>query len=299
MDIKTPYIWKNWNFIKWDDCVVQHVNHSLHYGSGVFEGIRFYPTSQGPKIFRLKEHILRLFYSAKTMNLSINFSEEEIMQACIDAVKKSNVESGYIRPIIYHKSGNMWLKAENDIEAVVSVWAWGKYLSDNPISVKIPKLRRMAPQTADMKAKVCGYYSNNILASQEIKSEWYDEGLLLDINNNVAEGPWENIFFIKWKDLYTPELWAILPWITRNTIIKILKEKFSINVIEKKILESDIPEFDEAFFVGTAAEVTLIGSITLEGGKKVELESNFSRKIKKLYEEIVTWEVKEYNGWLY
>jgi len=299
MSLKTPYIWRNWKFIGWEECTDHNVNHSLHYWSWVFEGIRFYPTEKWPKIFRLKEHIERLFYSAKVMNLKIDFSIEEIMQACIDTVAKSKVESWYIRPIIYQWAGAMNVIANNKIETVISVWPWGKYLWDHSISVKISKIRRISPLTADMKAKVCGYYSNSILAGQEIINTEFDEILLLDTEWYVAEGSWENIFFVKGNEVYTPILWTILPWITRYTIIKILKERFDIDVIEKKIKPEEIKDFDEAFFTGTAAEVTPIWSITDEQWNKTIFKSDLSEKIKKLYLDIVAWKEEEYLDWLY
>ena len=299
MSIKTPYIWRNGEFIWWDECTDHNVNHSLHYWSWVFEWIRFYSTDKWPKIFRLKEHIERLFYSAKVMNLKMDFSEEEVMKACIDTVAKSGVESGYIRPIVYQSSDKMSVIADNKIDVVISVWPWGKYLWDHSVSVKIPKTRRIAPQTADMSAKVCGYYSNSILASQEILWTDFDEILLLDIENYIAEGSWENVFFIKWNEIHTPELWTILPWITRFSIIQILKERFNIDVIERKIKPEEIKDFDEAFFTWTAAEVTVIWNITDEEWNKIEFKNELSEKIKTLYLDIVAWKEEQYIDWLY
>ncbi|MDQ7023281.1 MAG: branched-chain-amino-acid transaminase [Candidatus Gracilibacteria bacterium] len=216
MNIKTPYIWKNGKFIKWEDAMDHNLTHSLHYGTGVFEGIRFYPTSAGPKIFRLKEHIERLFYSASILELKIPFSKEEIIQAHINLVAKSGVESGYLRPLIYYGTGKMGMNPEGaKVETVISAWNWGKYLADKAIDVKISKYKRIHPETADMNAKVSGGYYNNVLVSLEVKKENFDEGLLLDTNGFIAEGPGENIFFIKGNKMYTPEVGTILPGITR------------------------------------------------------------------------------------
>lgn len=299
--MKTEYIWKNWEFIKWEDCMEHHVNHSLHYWSGVFEGIRFYPTPKWPKIFRLREHIERLFYSAKVMNLNTEFTVEDIMEACLQSVQKSWIESWYIRPIMYHESWTMWLKAKNKINVTISVWAWWKYLSENPISVKIPKVRRLSKKTADMNAKVCWYYANSILASLEIQKGWFDEWLLLDTKGNIAEWPGENIFFVDSvkNKIYTPATGNILPWITRDSIIKILKKDFDIEVKETKIKPDELWDFNEAFFVWTAAEVTIIWSITDKKGKTHKYASDFSKKIKEFYQDIVTWENSWYEKWLY
>ena len=271
-----------------------HVNHSLHYGSGVFEWIRFYPTSQWVKIFRLKEHIERLFYSAKTMHLDFDYSIEAIIEACKDTVKKSGVESWYIRLMVYHDTWSMKLSAKNNINVTISVWKRWKYLSDDEVHVKISDFRRISPQTADMNAKVCGYYASNILASFGVKGEWYDEALLLDIDEFIAEWPWENIFFIKDDKVYTPQVWSILPWITRDTIIQLLDDQFNIKVIAKNIIPDDILDFDEAFFVWTAAEVTLIGSIVLQDGTRKDFQNRFSKEIKKIYQQIVSGEIQNY-----
>ena len=304
MNIKTPYIWKNWKFIKWEEALDHNITHSLHYGSWVFEGIRFYPTSNGPKIFRLKEHIDRLFYSASVMNMKIPFSKEEIIDATIQLVKKSWVESWYIRPLVYYGYGKMWLNPEGaPLEIIISAWAWWKYLSEKPIKVKIPTIRRIDPQTTPMGAKICWNYANSILASLEIKRDWYDEWLLLDTQWFIAEWPGENIFFVKWKEVFTPTVWTILPGITRDTIIKLFKDKFWIDVKETRIHPNQLWEFNEAFFVGTAAEVTPIWSITDEYGKTYDYKSwekdSITQKIKEIYFNVVTWKDKNYLKWLY
>jgi len=302
MNIKTPYIWKNGEFIAWDDAMDHNLTHSLHYWTWVFEWIRFYPTKNWPKIFKLKEHIERLFYSANTLELEIPFSKEEIIQAHIDIVSKSWVKSWYLRPLVYYGTGKMgmnptWAK----VETVISAWNWGKYLADKAIDVKISKYKRMHPETADMNAKVSGWYYNNVLVSLEVKKENFDEGLLLDYEWYIAEGPWENIFFIKdWK-LITPKTWTILPWITRATIIQLAKDKLGIEVKQEKISPERLKEFDEAFFVGTAAEVTPIWTIT-NSPEKFSFsswdENSLTSKLKKYYFDIVTWEDEKYGEWL-
>jgi branched-chain amino acid aminotransferase len=302
MNIKTPYIWKNWEFINWDDAMDHNLTHSLHYWTWVFEWIRFYPTSKWPKVFRLKEHIDRLFYSASILELEIPFSKEEIMQAHIDIVAKSWVESWYLRPLVYYWTGKMgmnptWAK----VETVISAWNWGKYLADKAIDVKISKYKRMHPETADINAKVSWGYYNNVLVSLEVKKENFDEWLLLDTNWFIAEWPGENIFFIKdWK-LITPQIGTILPWITRATIIQIAKEKLNIDCEETKILPTELNEFDETFFVGTAAEVTPIWSITYNWEKNIFSswkEDSLSNKIKNIYMDIVHGRDENYKEWL-
>ena len=302
MNIKTPYIWKNWNFIKWDEAMDHNLTHSLHYWTWVFEWIRFYPTDKWPKIFRLEEHINRLFYSASILELGIPFSKKEIMQAHIDIVVKSWVKSGYLRPLVYYWEGKMWLNPTGaKVETVISAWNWGKYLADWAINVKVSKYRRMHPKTADINAKVSWWYYNNVLVSLEVKKRNFDEWLLLDTDWFIAEWPGENIFFIKGKELFTPSTWTILPWITRATIIQIVKDKFNINVIEEKIAPDRLWEFDEVFFVGTAAEVTPIWSITYNGEKTIYKSwevSSMANTIKDLYMSIVSWKDEKYIKWL-
>lgn len=302
MNIKTPYIWKNWDFIKWEEAMDHNLTHSLHYWTWVFEWIRFYPTDRWPKIFRLEEHIDRLFYSASTLELKIPFTKEEIKKAHIDIVAKSWIESGYLRPIIYYGTGKMWMNPEwAKVETVISAWNWWKYLADTAIKVKVSKYKRMHPETANIDAKVSWWYYNNVLVSLEVKKENFDEWLLLDTNWFIAEWPGENIFFIKWSDIITPKAWTILPWITRATIIELVQSKLNIKVKEEKILQEQLEYFDEAFFVGTAAEVTPIWSISFNSKNINYLsweKNSLTEKIKKIYFSVVMGKDEEYKKWL-
>lgn len=303
---KTDIVWHNWSLIARDDAVDHHVTHSLHYGWGVFEGIRFYNTAQGPKIFRLDKHIERLFYSAWVMGMTIPYTFEELMQACIDTVAKSNASNGYIRPIVYFWQGAMWVypdPAKLSVETFISVWKRGKYLSDDPIKVKIAKTRRIHPATSDMKAKIAWHYANSILVSLEIKKAGFDEWLLLDTDGYIAEGPWENIFFAKENKVVTPADGTILPGITRATHIQLLKEHYDIDVIKRKIEPRELIDFDQAFFVGTAAEVTPIWSITTQTGELISYISwndwTVTMNLKHLYDKVVRGKVETHNDWLF
>lgn len=170
MEIKTQYIWRNKEIIAWDQALDHHLSHSLHYGGACFEGIRFYDTKDGPKIFRLADHIDRLYYSASVLNLDIPYSKEEMIAETKRILDLNEVSSGYIRHIVYSGYGKMGLNPTGaSTEVVISVWKWGKYLSDNPIRVKIPKIRRVHPATTDMRAKISGNYANSILVSHEVK----------------------------------------------------------------------------------------------------------------------------------
>lgn len=305
MEIKTPWIWKNGTMIERDNALEHNLTHTLHYGWWVFEWIRFYDTEKWVKIFRLKEHIDRLFYSAWVLDLKISYTKEEIMQACIETVAKSGEKSWYIRPIAYYGYGKMWLYPWTmPAEIAISVWKWWKYLSKEAVDVKIATIKRIHPATTDMNAKICWNYANSILVSLEIHKNWYDEWLLVDTEWYIAEGPGENIFFVKnKKEILTPKEWSILPWITRDSVIKIIKDKFWIIVKEKAIPPYKLNEFEEAFFVWTAAEVTPIASITdIHWVKNVysswEADS-VSKKIQEFYQDVVTWKNSEYLDCLY
>lgn len=305
MKIKTPWIWKNGEMIERDSALEHNLTHTLHYWWWVFEWIRFYETPVWTKIFRLKEHIERLFYSAWVLDLKIPYTEKEIMQACIDVVKKSWEKSWYIRPIVYYGYEKMWLypwwmKAQ----IAISAWKWWKYLSKDSVEVKVSKTRRIHPTTTDINAKICGNYANSILVSLEIHKEWYDEWLLLDTEWYIAEGPGENIFFIKnKKEIHTPRIWTILAWITRDSIIKLVKDKFWIIVKERLIPPYKLNEYEECFFVGTAAEVTPISSITdIHWIKNIYSSwdpDSISKKIQKIYLDTVSWKEEKYLNWLH
>lgn len=305
MDIKTPYIWRNGEFIEWDNTLEHNLTHTLHYGWWVFEGIRFYDTPNGPKVFRLDTHIDRLIYSAKVLWMDLEYSRDELIKATIDTVVKNGEKSGYIRPIIFYWYGKMGLYPKwAKLDTAISVWKWGRYISDDAISVKISKTRRIHPATTDMSAKICGNYANSILVSLEVHGEWYQEWLLLDTEGFIAEGPGENIFLVtKDNGVFTPELGTILPGITRATIIELLKNELGIDVIETKIMPKELANFKEAFFTGTAAEVTAIWSITNEAWEKITYssgdENSLTNKIKKIYLDVVAGQNEKYKNWLF
>ena len=277
--------WKNGKIIDWEDSKTHDVSHSLHYGSGVFEGIRVYETEKGLGVFKLNEHIERWFYSASVVGIEIPYSKEEIVNAVIQTVK-SNKGDDYIRPIVYYGEGSLGVKPKgNPVEVVILTQKFGKYLGDNPVKVMVPKIRRIHPDTVDVNAKLCGSYLNSLLAVNEAKKKGFDEALLLDCFGNVAEGSGENVFFVKGEELYTPKLGTILPGITRKRIIELAKE-LGYNVNETDINLEMLKEFDEAFFTGTAAEITPIASI--DGEKEVytfktgEVTAKIKQEFKKI-----------------
>lgn len=280
----TDFIWMDGNFVSWNDAKVHPIIHTFHYGSGVFEGIRVYKTEKGPAIFRLQEHVDRLFFSAEVLSMKIPFTKEEIFSAIIDTVAKNKLEEGYIRPLIYYGYGKMGLGVSGaPVNVLIAVWPWGKYLSENPIKIGISSYIRTHPKTTNPAAKITGNYQNSILSHEEAIKKGYDEALLLDYKGHISEGPGENFFLVKDGTLHTPPLGTILPGITRATIIELAKE-IGIETIEKNLTFEDVQNADEAFFTGTAAEVTIIGSID---SKKFGENYLISTKLKNIYESVV------------
>ncbi|MEM4182087.1 MAG: branched-chain amino acid transaminase [Candidatus Pacearchaeota archaeon] len=295
---KTKFIFLNNKFVSWEEAKIHILSHALHYGSGAFEGIRCYKTEKGPAIFRLKEHVERMFKSFEIFEAEIPYSKEEVEKYIKETVKINNLEEGYIRPIIFFGYGEMGLKnlKNCEINLAIACWPWGSYLGDKPIKVKVSKIKRISPSSLKTEAKICGHYVNSILASLEIKKEGYDEAILLDDKENIAEGPGENIFIVKSEKIFTPKLGPILPGITRDSVIKISKD-LGYEVIEKDISLEELFSCDEAFFTGTAAEVTPIGSINDKIIKKGEI-GEITKKIRDNYLDIVKGKNKKYENWL-
>jgi len=294
--MKTKYIWFNGKFVRWEEAKIHILTHTLHYGSGAFEGIRCYKTQYGPAVFRLKEHIERLYNSAKFLKMKIPFSKKEIQKAILKLIKLSKVEECYIRPIVFYGYGKMGLNPKGaSIDCAVILWPWGKYLKDK-VKVKISKFIRLHPQSVISSAKVCGYYVNSIFATLDAQKDKFDESILLDYRGFVAEGPGENIFIVKNKKLLTPKLGSILPGITRDSIIKIAQD-LKIKVIEKDISVKELKDCDEAFFTGTAAEITPIYQIDKKIINKGEI-GEITKILQKKFYQIVHGEDKKYKKWL-
>jgi branched-chain amino acid aminotransferase len=293
---KTKYIWFNGKFLRWQQAKIHILTHALHYGSGVFEGIRCYRTKDGPAVFRLKEHIERLFNSAKFLKMKIPFSKKEIQKAILRLIKLNKTEECYIRPIVFYGYGKMGLNPKGaNIDCAVILWPWGKYLKDK-VKVKISKFIRFHPQSVVSTAKVCGYYVNSIFATFDAEKDGFDESILLDHRGFVAEGPGENIFIVKNKKLLTPKLGSILPGITRDSIIKIARD-LKIKVIEKDISVKELKNCDEAFFTGTAAEITPIYQIDEKIINKGEV-GEITKILQENFYQIVHGEDKKYKKWL-
>ena len=255
-------IWMDGEMVPWRDAKVHVLTHSLHYGVGAFEGIRAYKTDSGTLIFRLDDHVRRLYDTAHILHMSIPFEFVVVRQACIDCVRGNELDSAYIRPLVYYGSEGMGLHADNlSVHVSIAAWFWGAYLGEDALTrgirVKTSSYTRHLVNSIMCRAKACGNYINSILALQEAAHDGYDEALLLDAEGMVAEGSGENIFIVRKGVVYTPEITSSLEGITRETVIDLAHDE-GLEVVEKRITRDEIYISDEAFFTGTAAEVTPI-----------------------------------------
>lgn len=262
-------------------------SQALHYGNGVFEGIRAYKTKFGAKIFKASAHYKRLKYGAEVMGIPCNYSIEELVDITYKLLEKNNLQDAYIRPILT-TGANMSLLTSDESFLTIQCWEWGKYMGDKLLKVKTSQFQRPNPKSCFVEAKVTGHYTNSILSTNEAKNAGYDEALLLDMNGNVAECSGANIFMEKDGKLYTPKRGHIMAGITRSTIIEICKEQgFSIE--EKEFTLDELKQADSAFFTGTAAEVVGLESLD-EYVFPLSWESSLGYKLMKLYKQEVLCE---------
>lgn len=293
----TETIWKNGKLVPWAEATVHVLTHTLHYGGGAFEGIRFYDTARGPAIFRLDDHVDRLFYSAKTLGMNLPFSKDEIITAIQEVVRVNRLPAGYIRPLAFYGYGKMGVNPTgNPVELIIACWPWGAYLPHDSIDVKTSRYIRIHPDSTVVDAKLCGHYVNGILASLDLQGTPYHEALLLDSKGYITEGVGENFFMAREGALYTPRLGTILSGITRNTVMT-LARSLNIEVFETDITLEDAWQAEEAFFTGTAAEVTAIGSLDDHpfGNKGV---GELTARIKQAYMDVVHGKNPEFQHYL-
>ncbi|ODS24539.1 branched chain amino acid aminotransferase [Candidatus Endobugula sertula] len=258
-------IWIDGEMIPWRDAKIHVLTHTLHYGMGVFEGLRAYETTDGPAIFRLQEHTDRLFNSAKILDMNIPFSKEVLNEVQTQIVRKNHLHSAYIRPMCFYGSEGMGLRADGlKTHVMVAAWPWGAYLGNDGLNkgirIKTSSYTRHHVNVTMCKAKANGNYMNSMMALQEALRDGYDEALLLDVDGFVAEGSGENIFLLRNGTLYTPDLTSALDGITRNTIF-LLAQECGLDVVEKRITRDEVYIADEVFFTGSAAEVTPIREV--------------------------------------
>lgn len=295
------FIWFNGEMVPWREAKTHVLTHTLHYGMGVFEGVRAYKTDKGPAVFRLKEHTDRLFRSAKILGMKIPQTKEEINEGLLATIRDNNLDSAYIRPMCFYGSEGMGLRADNlAVNTIIASWEWGAYLGDEGmekgIRIRTSSFSRHHVNVTMCKAKSNGAYMNSMLALTEALRDGYDEALLLDTEGYVAEGSGENIFIVRDGVLYTPDLTAALEGITRATIIQFAND-LGIKVVEKRITRDEVYVADEAFFTGTAAEVTPIRELDARPiGEGVR--GPITTQLQTMYFDQVYGRRAEYPEWL-
>lgn len=287
--------------VDWDKAQVHVLTHTLHYGLGMFEGIRCYKTDKGSAVFRLDEHVDRLFASAHIFKVEIPYSRAEIRDAIIKTVKVNKLKECYIRPLVYIGYGAMGLYPKgNPISVAIAAWPWGAYLGDEGIDkgirIQVSSFTRHHVNSSMTRAKVCGYYVNSQIAKKEAIAGGFDEALLLDPEGYVSEGSGENIFIVRNGQIKTTPLTTILEGITRDSIMKIARDN-KIPVVEERFTRDEIYIADEAFFTGTAAEVTPIREID---NRKIGTGSRgrITKKLQSVFFDVVKGKNKKYEAWL-
>jgi len=299
---KSDVIWFNGEFVPWDDAQVHVLAHVLHYGSSVFEGIRAYHTKQGTAVLGLEPHVKRLFNSAKVIRMKIPFTHQEIADAILATVKRNGHKACYIRPLVFRGYETLGVNPTAcPVETIIATWEWGAYLGPEAVEVGVDvgvsSWRRMAPDTHPAMAKVGGNYVNSQLVVMEAKRHGYVEGIVLDTSGYVSEGSGENIFVVHDGKIYTPPLGnSILSGITRSYVLQLAKDQ-GIEVIEQQIPREMLYFADEAFFTGTAAEITPIKSVD---GQPVGVGSRgaITKALQEEFFGILTGEKEDRYGWL-
>ncbi|MDA0228084.1 MAG: branched-chain amino acid transaminase [Proteobacteria bacterium] len=295
-------IWMDGEFVPWREAKVHVLTHTLHYGCGAFEGVRAYETEQGPAIFRLAEHTQRLFNSAKILRMPMPFTEQALIDAQCEVVRQNQLSSCYIRPLVFIGAERLGVSPKgNRIHVIVAAWSWGAYLGEEGmargIRVKTSSYTRHHVNITMTQAKAVSNYTNSILANMEALDDGYDEALLLDASGFVSEGAGENLFVVKDGVIYTPDLSAgALNGITRNTVMHIAKD-LGIEVVQKRITRDEIYIADEAFFTGTAAEVTPIREldrVSLGSGARGPV----TERVQQAFFDIVNGRNAQYSHWL-
>jgi branched-chain amino acid aminotransferase len=294
-------IWLDGEMVPWRDAKTHVLTHTLHYGMGVFEGVRAYHAEQGTAIFRLEEHTDRLFRSAHILGMPMPYDRDELNAAQLAAVRENGLDSAYIRPMCFYGSEGMGLRADNlQVHCMVAAWAWGAYLGEEGmtrgIRIRVSSFTRHHVNAVMCRAKANGNYMNSMMALKEALDTGYDEALLLDASGFVMEGSGENIFIVRDGVLYTPDLTSALDGITRRTVMQLAREA-GLSVVERRITRDEVYIADEAFFTGTAAEVTPIREVD---GRSIGAGTRgpITEQLQSKYFDVVHGRSAEHMGWL-
>ena len=299
-DTEKKLIWKNGSFEKWNDANVHILSHTLHYGTGVFEGVRAYETPTGPAIFRLREHTNRLFNAADRINIKIPFSEDEINNVQCEVLNKNNLNEGYIRPIVYLGNEGLGLRAKDlSVNVAVAAWEWPSYMDPQAKEIGISVIKSSHKQYENplhSGNKIIGTYFSNTMALHEAIDNGADEAIMMDKNGFISEGSGENIFLVKNNIVFTPTIDHCLNGITRQSVIQIAND-FDIEISEKNIKFEELVDADEAFFTGTAVEITPVTTLNgkyINNGKRGKI----TKKLQEAFQEIISGKNSSYNSWL-
>ncbi len=293
---KNLIVYLNGEYLKLKDANISPMTHGLHYGTGVFEGIRAYKIKNGTGIFRLQEHTDRLFYSADKLGLEIGETKDEINEICKTLMQKNNLESAYIRPLIFFDDSSLGMKiGVNKTSVLIAAFPWPKYLADE-VSVKISPFTRISEKSTVCDAKISGHYTNSFMATADAKKDNFDEPLLLDHQGAVAEGSVANIFFVKDKKIITPQKGKILAGITRNSIIELARD-LEYEIVEREIFPEELGNFEGAFFTGTASEVTPIAKIVLEDGSEILFDTKTVDELKNAFTDVISENSIDHRKW--
>lgn len=295
------FIWQDGRLVPWREATTHVLTHSLHYGMSVFEGVRAYKTERGTAIFRLEDHTDRLFNSAHIFQMAMPYERETINEAHKEVLRANNLEAGYLRPIAFYGSEKMGVSPKGaKVHVAIAAWPWGAYLGEEGlergIRVKVSSYTRHHVNISMVRAKASGHYINSILANNEVTNEGYDEAMLLDPEGYVAEGAGENLFIVKKGKLFTPDLTSCLEGITRATVLQLAAE-LGLSVQEKRITRDEVYCCDEAFFTGTAAEVTPIRELD---SRQIGIgrRGPITAQIQARYFDVVNGRSPQHDGWL-
>lgn len=301
MTKRADWIWMDGSIVRWEDATVHVMSHALHYGSSVFEGIRVYSTPDGPAVFRLTDHIKRLFHSARVYRMQIPFTVDDVIAACVDTSHRNGLENGYIRPLAFRGAGPIGVSAmDTPINTMVAAFPWGAYLGEdglkNGVDVCVSSWRRLAPGTVPPGIKAGGNYLSSMLISYEAKERGFHEGIGLGTDGLLSEGAGENLFLVQDGIVFTPPSSAsILKGITRQSVMT-LCERMGVKVVEQTLPREALYSADEAFFTGTAVEVTPIRSI--DGMKVGSGERPITSEIQAAFFGLFTGQTPAPEGWL-
>lgn len=294
-------IWMDGEFVNWADASVHVLTHSLHYGLSAFEGIRCYQGAKGSAVFRLKEHVDRLFESAHIAMMEIPYDKKQVTEAIVETVRVNRLEACYIRPIVYIGYGAMGLyPSDNPIHVAVAAWRWGAYLGEEGLTkgirVRFSSFTRHHVNVSMTRAKISGYYVNSILAKREVKLDGYDEALMLDPEGYVAEGTGENVFIVRHGQIKTTPLTSVLEGVTRNSVMQLARER-NIPVLEERFTRDAVYVADEVFLTGTAAEITPVREVD---GRRIGAgePGSVTQGLQKAFFQIVHGEDQAHKAWL-